>query len=118
MWNDHLGAYVAMYSSGMSPVLIRTAPRPEGPWSSPTVLINYSTLPGTYGGFMHPWSSGKDLYYVVTTWNAYNVFLVRTDLSQLGMGRMRHAGHPMEAPTEVVRQIPVTELDEHLVPRS
>ena len=118
MWNDYLGAYVAMYSSGLSPVIIRTAARPEGPGSDPTVLINYSTLPGTYGGFIHPWSSGEYLYYVVTTWNAYNVFLVRTDLSELTMGRMRRAGQPVEPSTEVVRQIPVSELDGNRVPRS
>ena len=119
MWNAHLGKYVTMYSSGLNSVLIRTADRPEGPWSSPTTLIDYSVLPGVYGGFMHPWSDGKDLYYMVTTWNAYNVFLVRSDLDALGLaGTGRRAVAEPAGPqgTEVVRQVPVSELADGRVP--
>lgn len=119
MYNAYLGKYTAMYSQGLSSVVLRTADRPEGPWSPPTALIDYSVLPGVYGGFMHPWAQGSDLYYLVTTWNAYNVFLVRTDLSQLGLGgaaRTARAAGPV--PTEVVRQVPVSELVDGKVPTS
>lgn len=84
-WHPGLNKYVSMYSSGMKAVMIRTADSPQGPWSRGTTLIDYSILPGVYGGYIHPWSSGNDLYYVVTTWNAYNVFLVHTDLSKLNL---------------------------------
>ena len=113
MWNQHLGKYTAMYSRGFDSVVMRTADRPEGPWSAPTALIDYSMLPGVYGGFMHPWAEGRDLYYLVTTWNAYNVFLVRTDLDAVFPAPgLRRA----PAQTEVVRQVPVSELVNGVVP--
>lgn len=117
MWNEHLGKFTAMYSQGYNSIVLRTADHPEGPWSNATPLIDYSVLPGVYGGFMHPWAQGKHLYYLVTTWNAYNVFLVRTDLSEYFPSAMRRstaAAAPVT--TEVVRQIPVSELVNGVVP--
>lgn len=115
-WNDYLHRYVAMYSTGLTSVLIRTAERPEGPWSEPTTLVNYSTIPGAYGGFQHPWSTGKDLYYTLTTWNAYNVFLVHTDLSQLAVKGLRASTRLVEPEQQTVRQVPVSELVDNRVP--
>ncbi|NLD85345.1 MAG: DUF4185 domain-containing protein [Actinomycetales bacterium] len=115
MWNEHLRKYTAMYSRGYDSVVMRTADNPQGPWSDATTLIDYSMLPGVYGGFMHPWAQGRDLYYLVTTWNAYNVFLVRTDLDALfpQQSRMRTAA---PAATEVIRQVPISELQNGIVP--
>jgi hypothetical protein len=116
MFNEYLGKYTAMYSQGYNSVVMRTADRPEGPWSTATVLVDYSVLPGVYGAFMHPWAQGGDLYYLVTTWNAYNVFLVRTRLSEVfGSPNLRRAAS-QPAPTEVIRQIPVSELVDGRVP--
>lgn len=118
MYNEHLGKYTAMYSQGYRSVVMRTADRPEGPWSAATTLIDYSMLPGVYGAFMHPWAQGEDLYYLVTTWNAYNVFLVRTRLPELfppaSAGRARVQSTPPA--TEVIRQVPVSELVDGVVP--
>lgn len=117
MWNDYLGKYTAMYSQGYNSVVLRTADEPEGPWSGPTALVDYSTLPGVYGAFMHPWAQGEDLYYLVTTWNAYNVFLVRTRLSEVfpdNLRRIMASAGP--ATSEVVRQVPVSELVDGMVP--
>ncbi|AVZ39283.1 MULTISPECIES: DUF4185 domain-containing protein [unclassified Dietzia] len=117
MWNRHLGKYIAMYSQGYNSVVIRTADRPEGPWTGPTALVDYSMLPGVYGAFMHPWAQGEDLYYLVTTWNAYNVFLVRTRLSDVLPSRLRSAAAPAgPAASEVVRHVPVSELVDGAVP--
>ncbi|MFN3340448.1 MAG: DUF4185 domain-containing protein, partial [Dietzia sp.] len=117
MWNDYLGKYTAMYSQGYNSVVLRTADRPEGPWTGPTVLVDYSILPGVYGAFMHPWAQGEDLYYLVTTWNAYNVFLVRTSLSEVYPSNLRRAAAPAgPATSEVVRQVPISELVNGEVP--
>ena len=117
MWNEHLGKYTAMYSQGYNSIVMRTADTPQGPWSKPTVLVDYSVLPGVYGGFMHPWTQGEDLYYFVTTWNAYNVFLVRTHLPDLFPNQgMRRSTAPAGPATEVVRQVPVSELVNGVVP--
>lgn len=84
-WHPGLQRFVSMYSSGTRSVMIRTAPTPTGPWSRATTLIDYSVLPGAYGGFIHPWSKGDDLYFVVTTWDSYNVYLAHTDLSKINL---------------------------------
>lgn len=111
MWNEHLGKYTAMYSRGFDSVVMRTADDPQGPWSEATTLIDYSMLPGVYGAFMHPWAQGRDLYYLVTTWNAYNVFLVRTDLDEVfAQDRRRMTAAEAPAGSEVVRQVPISEL--------
>ncbi|WP_235871031.1 DUF4185 domain-containing protein [Rhodococcus spongiicola] len=81
-WNDYLGKYIAMYTDG-SDLEIRQATNPWGPWSSSQTLISAATLPSLYGGFMHPWATGSDLYFVLTTWDRYNVIYARTDLSVL-----------------------------------
>ena len=117
MYNEHLGKYTAMYSRGFDSVVMWTAPSPEGPWDDATTLIDYSMLPGVYGAFMHPWAQGNDLYYLVTTWNAYNVFLVRTDLDAVFPQNQRSRTAATEpAKTEVVRQVPVSELVNGVVP--
>lgn len=81
-WNGYLGKYVAMYTN-LDGLVIRVADRPEGPWSVTNTLISGVTLPSLYGGFMHPWSTGKDLYFVLTTWDRYNVIYMKTDLTTM-----------------------------------
>ena len=29
---------------------------------------------------MHPWSTGKDLYFTMSAWNSYNVYLMHASL--------------------------------------
>jgi hypothetical protein len=55
--SDHLGRYIAVYSEIFSNrVLLRTAPRPEGPWSDPVEAYNGPAPPqGTnYAAREHP----------------------------------------------------------------
>src|SRR5699024_9464865 len=60
---------------------------------------------------------GDDLYYLVTTWNAYNVFLVRTRLSEINSPvSARAVGPEVSATSEVVREVPVSELVDGRVP--
>ncbi len=57
-WNGWLGVYLAVYSQPLSNrVLMRTAPRPEGPWSAPVVAFTGEPPGGTsadYAAFEHP----------------------------------------------------------------
>lgn len=68
-WNDHLGAYLSALNdicTGGSALILRTAPRPEGPWSKP-VVIDISPLGATvdaYAGQIHSsLGSGRDLVF-------------------------------------------------------
>lgn len=60
--------------------LLRTATEPQGAWSDPTPLLNTDDYPTAYGGFLHPWSTGKDLYFTMSAWNSYNVYLMHATL--------------------------------------
>ncbi len=57
--------------------MLRKAREPQGLWSEPSELVHSSKYDQLYGGFMHPWSSGEDLYFTMSTWTDYNVALMR-----------------------------------------
>lgn len=97
-WNDYFDKYVAMYADPVKGLVIRQADRLEGPWSGTQTLLNTAMLPGLYGGFMHPKSSGQYLHFVATTWNRYNVIYMRTDLDGLQMAATDSVDRP--APTD------------------
>ncbi len=95
-YNEYLDQYVVLYSDGNANVVMRTASRPEGPWSDPVVLATSTEYPGLYAPMIHPWSSTgyllddngnpedpKYLYWNLSQWDQYNVRLMRTDLSTI-----------------------------------
>jgi hypothetical protein len=57
-WNRWLGSYLAVYALGLtSRVMMRMAPRPEGPWSDPVeAFVGLPTQPNTanYAALEHP----------------------------------------------------------------
>lgn len=79
-YNEHLGGFVALYTDATNSIVARTSATLESGWSEPKVLVSSRDVPSVYGAFIHPWSSGKDLYYLASTWSDYNVMLLRTDL--------------------------------------
>ena len=84
-YNEHLDQYVLLTSMATGVVSIRVAGSPEGPWSSPQTLVDRKMFPNAYAPMIHPssiTSEGPYLYYTLSTWDAYNVFLLRTDLDE------------------------------------
>jgi hypothetical protein len=80
-YNTYLKQYVALYCNGPNDVVMRTAPSPQGPWSPESVLVTSNEIPGgIYAPFLHPWSTGKELYYNLSLWSGYNVMLMHTVL--------------------------------------
>ncbi|HEU5427538.1 MAG TPA: DUF4185 domain-containing protein [Actinocrinis sp.] len=63
-------------------IVLRTAPSPAGPWSREQVLVSGQQYPGLYGGFIHPWSNGADLYFTMSRWNQYQVYLMHSTLTK------------------------------------
>jgi hypothetical protein len=68
-WNAYLGEYVAIYSEPISDeVMIRTAPRPEGPWSGERRIFTARAPAGggwIYDALAHPefnTGGGKTMY--------------------------------------------------------
>ncbi|MFI6480519.1 DUF4185 domain-containing protein [Nonomuraea sp. NPDC050663] len=80
-FNAYAGKWLMTYLMGEDLVL-RSAAAPTGPWSAPRVVASFADFPGLYGGFMHPWSSGPDLYLALSEWTPYNVYLIRIQLDR------------------------------------
>lgn len=82
-WNDHLQRYLSAFNdlcSGGDELQLRTAPRPEGPWSEP-LAVDISALGGTpdaYAGQIHS-SLGSGRAPVFTFYQPL----------ELGVGRVR-----------------------------
>lgn len=63
-------------------IVLRSAPEITGPWSEGIVAASGRDYPGLYGGFIHPWAVEDDrLYWLMSQWGPYNVFLMRSTLS-------------------------------------
>lgn len=77
-----LNKWVALYTDGNGMVM-RTADSLTGPWSDKRMLVDTNTIGDLYGGFILPHQSGTTLSFVATTWSAYNVILMKTDLTQV-----------------------------------
>lgn len=84
-WNDYLKKFVMLYTNTLSAVVMRTADKPEGPWSQAKAIVGSTAVPGgIYAPYIHPWSSGSDLYFTLSRWSDYSVMLMRTSLGASG----------------------------------
>ncbi|HKP43980.1 MAG TPA: DUF4185 domain-containing protein [Mycobacterium sp.] len=80
-FNTYLKQYLVLYTNGMNDVVARTAPAPQGPWGPEQMLVSSMQFPGgIYAPYLHPWSTGRELYFNLSLWSAYNVMLMRTVL--------------------------------------
>lgn len=80
-WNDHLKKFVMLYTNTVSDVVLRTADKPEGPWSSAKKIVPSASVPGgIYAPYIHPWSTGSDLYFTLSRWSDYSTLLMHTSL--------------------------------------
>ena len=66
-YNDYLERYVALYSKPLSrDAVLRTAPRPEGPWSTALQVFKARASDSdngwTYDALAHPEYGGKSYY--------------------------------------------------------
>jgi hypothetical protein len=57
-YNAYLGAYLALYATPANQVMLRSAPRPEGPWSQEVLAMDVSHPPPAkywvYDAVAHP----------------------------------------------------------------
>lgn len=99
-WNPYLNKYVAMYTD-LGGLKIRQSSDLIN-WSGTQTLIGSAALPSLYGGFMHPWSNkngDKNLYFVLTTWDRYNVIYMKADLSGMQIASTDTVDRPDPAVT-------------------
>lgn len=61
-------------------IVLRTATSPEGPWSAPQTVASSADYPGLYGGYFHPWNKDGVIYFTMSQWSPYNVYLMRMQI--------------------------------------
>jgi hypothetical protein len=84
VWNSYLGRWIMTYlDESRASLVIREAPELWGPWSVALPLASGSAYPGLYGAYMHPWlveNEGEVIYFTMSQWGPYSVFLMRARL--------------------------------------
>ncbi|WP_433757863.1 DUF4185 domain-containing protein [Nocardia sp. CA-135398] len=66
--------------SARGAIVMRTAASPQGVWTDGVQLVSTDDYPKAYGGFIHPWSTSADLYFTISAWDTYNVYLMHAKL--------------------------------------
>ena len=82
LYNEHADKWIMTYLDENLDIVLRSADAPEGPWSASQAISTFADHPGLYGGFLHPSSTGEDLYLAMTQWDPYNVYLVRASIDE------------------------------------
>jgi hypothetical protein len=82
-WSDFHGRWLMMYLNDLThAIVLRTAERPEGPWDDERVVVTAREHPTLYAPFMLPEISGPDIYFTMSRFDVYNVFLMRMRLER------------------------------------
>lgn len=82
VYHRGLGRWLAMHlDEERAAIVLHCAQAITGPWSPGVEVASGRDYPGLYGGFMHPWAVDDDrIYWLMSQWDPYNVFLMRTTL--------------------------------------
>ncbi|RLK59553.1 DUF4185 domain-containing protein [Actinokineospora cianjurensis] len=85
IYSVHFGRWLAIHlDEALGALVLRSAKTLTGPWSEGRVIVTSQDSPGLYGGFIHPASAhGPVIYFTMSLWQSYNVYLMRTDLGAL-----------------------------------
>ncbi|MBD0379472.1 DUF4185 domain-containing protein [Paenibacillus sp. WST5] len=81
-YNSYYKKWIMTYlNENRAAIVMRSSSSLTGPWSAETEIVTGAEFPGLYGGFIHPWTNdGKDLYFLMSEWGPYNVFLMHSTL--------------------------------------
>lgn len=76
---------IAYFNTDHYNITLRLADEITGPWSEPYVLATGAKYPQLYGSYFHPLSvHGDNLYFLMSMWLPYNVFLMKAELADMG----------------------------------
>jgi hypothetical protein len=63
-------------------IVLRAARAATGPWSEGQTLLSGREYPALYGGYLHPAAlRGNEIFFTVSQWGPYNVYLFRARLT-------------------------------------
>src|SRR5690606_18885322 len=83
IWHEDFQRWMVTYLNEKKHALVlRSAATITGPWSEEQILARGDDYPGLYGAFIHPASTrGDTLYFLMSMWKPYNVFLLKAELN-------------------------------------
>lgn len=83
VWSDRHKLWLMMYlNPGRRAAVLRTAPELVGPWGEEHVVVTADEYPGLYAPYIVPASGADDdVYFTMSMWKPYNVFLMRMKLA-------------------------------------
>jgi len=73
---------MAYLDTAKAAIVLRESDTPQGAWSESARLVGVEEHVELYGGFLHPWSTDEDVYFMLSTWSDYNTFLLRTRIER------------------------------------
>jgi hypothetical protein len=84
VWLEEYGMWLVLYfDSEEYAICYRSAEEITGPWSVERVLVSGSEYSQLYGSYIHPHIEGNAIYYTMSQWVPYNVFLMKAGVSVL-----------------------------------
>lgn len=86
IYNNKYNKWIIAYFNGdRYNITLRTAEEITGPWSQPYELASGWEYAQLYGSYFHPLSvHGDDLYFLMSMWMPYNVFLMKATIADMG----------------------------------
>ena len=76
---------IAYFNADRYNITMRTAEDITGPWSAPYELASGKDYAQLYGSYFHPLSvAGDELYFLMSMWMPYYVFLMKVELTDMG----------------------------------
>ncbi|NUT05104.1 MAG: DUF4185 domain-containing protein [Hamadaea sp.] len=83
-YNSYLDRWIMMYLREGDGVVLREGITPWGPWSEPRTVVDAAGHPGLYAPFQYPVTGedGRRIYFNLSLWGPYNVFLYSIDLEK------------------------------------
>lgn len=80
-YNESTGKWQMAYlDTAKVSIVLRESDSPQGIWSDGAPMVQVKDYPELYGGFIHPWSTDDDLYFNISTWSDYNVFMMHAEV--------------------------------------
>ena len=100
LWNPYLQRWIMMYlNENRACIEVREAEQPQGSWRASVPVVCGTDYPALYGAYMHPTyieQEGKTVYFLMSQWGPYNVFLMQVEFQRntTGVGE----AEPSEVP--------------------
>lgn len=77
---------IAYFNEDRYNITMRIADEVTGPWSAPYELASGKDYTQLYGSYFHPLSvTGESLYFTMSMWMPYNVYLMKAELADMGL---------------------------------